>query len=379
MVVKLLFVVNIDWFFISHRLPIAIEAKKRGFDVTLICENTGRKNDIESLGIDFIELPFSRSNRLNPFNEIRYLLFLRMQYKRLKPDIVHHVSIKPILYGTLIIKFLRTKPSVVNAISGMGYLFTGSRKISSELLILPLLRFAFNQKKLIIILQNNDDLSYFLTKNIARKFQLKLIKGSGVDLDLFNYYPIPEIINDSIKILLPSRMLWDKGINEFYLAAKILKPKYPNLLFTLCGDIDVANPSSVATGQLEKWNKEGVVCWIGPQKQMSDIFSKYHIIVLPSYREGLPKSLIEGCAIGRPIITTDAIGCKECVIDGENGFLVPIKDHIKLAAAIEYFIINNEKLSEFGRRSRLKAEKEFDIKQVITNTFDIYEKLLSFA
>jgi len=376
-VAKLLFVVNVDWFFISHRLPIAIEAKKRGFDVTIICEDTGRKNELEQIGLKFISLPFCRLNKLNLFNELKYFAFLFKNYRLLEPDIIHHISIKPILYGSLVVKFLKKKPSIVNAISGMGYLFTGSRTLISELIFLPLLRFAFKQKKLNVIIQNNDDLASFLTKNVAKKIQLKLIKGSGVNLNVFNYSQIPVIVGDSIKILLPSRMLWDKGVKEFYLAAKKLKIKYPDLLFTLCGDVDTANPSSVPIEQLEKWNAEGIISWIGHQKGMANIIAEYHIVVLPSYREGLPKSLIEGCAIGRPIVTTDTNGCRECVVNGENGFLVPVKDHAKLAESIEYFIINRPKLAEFGLKSRQKAEKEFDINQVIQKTFDIYEELLS--
>ena len=374
---SILYVVNFDGFFLSHRLPIAIEAKKRGYNVIVICEDTGKVQQIVDQGFEYIPLPFYRERKTNLLNELKYILFLFKQYKKINPNIIHHISIKPIIYGCIATKLLNGKFSTVNAFSGMGYLFTDSRKLFSEFIFIPLFRYIFNQIKLKIIFQNQDDKNYFIKNKIVNIAQLEQIKGSGVDLKEFTIIPIPTLKNNNLKVLFPARMLRDKGVFEFYFAATLIKAKYPQTQFTLCGDIDKANPSSLSFGQLEHWNNEGIVTWIGYQKDMVDILSKHHLVVLPSYREGLPKSLIEACAIGRPIITTDTVGCRECIDNEQSGFLVPVKNHLKIVEYIEYFILNPNKLSEFGNRSRKKAETEFNIDRVITKTLDIYQELLS--
>lgn len=374
---KILYVANFDGFFLSHRLPIALKAQKNGCDIVVICEDTGTSDKIIGHGFQYIALPFYREKKLNILSEIKYIFFLYRQYKKIKPDIIHHISIKPVIYGSLAAKFLQNKIAIVNAFSGMGYLFTDSRKKFSEFALLPLFRFIFKQKLLTIILQNQDDFNYFLRKKIVKQPQLELIKGSGVDLDEFAFSPIPATDNNNIKFVLPARMLRDKGIFEFYYAARLIKKEYPQTLFTLCGDIDKANPSSLTTEQLEQWNQEGIVSWIGHQKNMSEVIANHHIVILPSYREGLPKSLIEACAIGRPIITTDTNGCRECVIPNHNGFLVPVKDHLQLAEAIKTFIKDPHLLTKFGLNSRLLAEKEFDINNVLLKTMKIYNELLN--
>jgi len=374
---KILYVVNFDAFFLSHRLPIALEAQKNGYDIVVICEDTGTAWEITNQGFQYIALPFYREKKLNILSEIKYIFFLYKQYKKIKPDIIHHISIKPVIYGSLAAKFLQNKIAIVNAFSGMGYLFTDSRKKFSEFVLLPLFRFIFKQKRLKIILQNQDDFNLFLRKKIVKQSQLELIKGSGVDLDEFAFCPIPATDNNNIKFVLPARMIRDKGVFEFYYAARQIKKEYPHILFTLCGDIDKANPSSLTTEQLEQWNEEGIVSWIGHQKNMAEVIANHHVVVLPSYREGLPKSLIEACAIGRPIITTDTNGCRECIIPNHNGFLVPVKDHLQLAEAIKTFIQDPILLTKFGLNSRLLAEKEFDINNVLVKTMKIYNELLN--
>jgi glycosyltransferase involved in cell wall biosynthesis len=374
---KILYVANFDGFFLSHRLPIALEAQKLGYEVVVICENTGKADKITEHGFQYIELPFYREKKINLLNEVKYIYFLYNHYKKIKPNIIHHISIKPVIYGSLAAKFLNTNIAIVNAFSGMGYIFTDSRKKISEYFLLPLFRFIFKQKRLKIILQNHDDYNFFLNKKVVNELNLEIIKGSGVYLDEFAFSSIPSISDNKLRIILPARMLRDKGIFEFYYAAQLLKKEYPQILFTLCGDIDKANPSSLTTEQLVQWNKEGIVSWIGHKKNMADIIASHHIVVLPSYREGLPKSLIEACAIGRPIITTDTNGCRECVIPDYNGFLVPVKDHLKLAETIKTFIQSPELLSKFGSNSRILAEREFDINNVLVKTINIYSNLLA--
>ncbi len=374
---KVLFTVNFDGFFLSHRLPIALEAKKRGYDVIILCENTGKADKIIEQGFQYIALPFNREKKVNILREIKYVFFLYKQYKKIKPDIIHQISIKPVIYGSLVVKLLHKKIAIINAFSGMGYLFTGSRKKISEIFLTPFFRFIFKQRRLKIILQNNDDFKFFLQKRIAKKSQLELIRGSGVDLDEFAFCPVPSINENKLRIIFPARMLRDKGVFEFYYAARLIKKTHPHFVFTLCGNIDKANPTSLSIEQLKKWNSEGFVTWIGFQKNMAKIIANHNIVILPSYREGLPKSLIEACAIGRPIITTDTNGCRECVIHNYNGFLVPVKDHLKIVEAINNFIQNPNLLKKFSSNSRLLAEAEFDIKIVLIKTMNIYNKLLN--
>lgn len=375
---KILYVANFDGFFISHRLPLAIEARKRGHEVIILCENTGKADIIIEEGFQYIELPVKREKKINILEEVKYLFFLYRNYKKIGPDIIHHISIKPVFYGSLVTKFLRHKISVVNAFSGMGYLFTASRKRFSEFFLIPLFRFIFKQENLKIILQNKDDYDFFIKKKIVNSSKLEIIKGSGVDLNVFSFRSVPPV-REGLKILFPARMLRDKGVMEFYQAASEIKKDYPLVQFVLCGDIDKANPSSLTMEQLEQWNEEGIVSWVGFQKDMAEVLERHHVVVLPSYREGLPKSLIEACAIGRPIITTDTNGCRECVVQNFNGMLIPVKDSLKLAEAIRTLIRTPMLLSKFGANSRQLAEKEFDINDVLIKTMMIYQGLLDLA
>ncbi len=367
---KLFLVVNVDWFFLSHRLPIALEAKRRNYDVTIFAIDTGRSKEIENYGFRFIGLPTSRSGT-NPINELRVLWLLYRYYRNEKPDIVHHVAVKSVTYGSFAAK-LAGVPKVVNALSGLGFLFINAdqNKILHSVLNV-IFRFSFNNPKLTFILQNQDDMKMIQDFEILKTHQIKLIRGSGVDLSLFSYRE--EIPSEKIKVILPARMLWDKGIGEFVEAIKILHPKYHRQVeFILAGESDMENKSGISSDILDCWSKEGFVSWIGFQTDMITLLTHAHIVVLPSYREGLPKSLIEACAIGRPIVTTDVPGCREVVLDGVNGFLVPVKDAISLAKAIERLILDKGLRIRMGIAGRKLAEQEFSIQRVIDKTFEIY-------
>lgn len=369
---KILFVANFDAFFISHRLPIALEASKKGYKVFVLCEDTGKTSEIINNGLNFIPLPVRRDKKANFFSELKFIIFLWKKFNEIKPDIIHNISIKPVLYGSLVSKFRSSRVLKVNAFSGMGFLFTGSRKKISEKIFPPLFKYIFNQKSLKLILQNHDDLNYFLHEGIVKKSQLFLIKGSGVDLDEFSFCGIPEVKNRNLRFILPARMLKDKGVCEFYEAAKIIKEKYINTEFTLCGDIDIANPSSLTTEQLKIWDAEGIVSWKGYENNIKKALANHHVVILPSYREGLPKSLIEACSVGRPIITTDTNGCRECVDSGKNGYLIPVNNAEELASAMRRLIENPEKLTDFGKNSRSLAEREFNVEKVVEKTLNIY-------
>ena len=370
---KLLFVVNVDWFFISHRLVIAEEALKKGFEVFVACEDTGRSNEITDKGIKFIDFPFSRSGT-NPISELSTLIKFYKIYNKIKPDIVHHITLKPVIYGTLISRLFKVK-GIVNAVSGLGYNFTADRKGLVQKIMIRLLRIGFKRNNLTIIFQNDDDKKAFYDLGIISdsNFILK-IKGSGADLVKFPHTPLPSF--DMIKILFPARMLWDKGVKELRIASEILKEKYEGRIqILLSGMADDGNKAGVPSSYLEDWHDDKFVRWIGHQDKMLPIYQDCHIVVLPSYREGMPKSLIEACAIGRAIVTTDAIGCKECVDEGLNGLKVPVYSTKELAFAIEKLILDHKLIQEMGENSRKKAVKEFDVNDVINRHIGIYNSI----
>jgi glycosyltransferase involved in cell wall biosynthesis len=370
---KLFLVVNVDWFFLSHRLPIALEAQKRGYDITILAiEEEGKGDEIRSHGLKFIPLPSTRGGK-NILSELKLIRFLLKTYKEHKPDIVHHVAIKPVLYGSIAAKFARI-PKIVNAVSGLGTAFINPKPFSPIfILVKNLYKYSFRNKHLKVIVQNEDDMVQLLGFGVLKKEQIRLIKGSGVDLTDFSYCKEPP--TEPITVVLAARMLWDKGIGEYVEAARQLKEKYKNKVnFILAGKVDEQNSTNIAEEQLLTWNKEGVTEWIGYQTNMAQVYRDAHIVVLPSYREGLPKSLIEACAIGRPIITTDVPGCRVVVDEGINGFLIPAKNSNALAIALEKLIDSKELRLEMGKKGRHLAEKEFSITSVLDKTFSIYEE-----
>jgi len=372
---KLLIITNVDWFLISHRLVLAKAAINAGWEVYVACEDTGRGREIAVDGIKFINFPLSRSGT-NPINEYKlYKRFVKL-YKEIQPDVVHQITIKPVVYGSLAAQRVRIK-GVVNAISGMGYMFTEGKIGLFQRLILFLMKKGSNKQNVSFIFQNRDDQSVLERHNILNQVNsVNLIKGSGIDLEKFQ--KSPQKINNRIKILFASRMLWDKGIKELQEATKILKHKYSSLIqFVLVGKADDENRSSVSAAYLNEWADGDYVVWKGHVENVRDEYIDSNIVVLPSYREGLPKNLIEACAVGRPIVTTDAIGCKDCVDEGVNGYKVPVKDGLALADAIEKLINNRDLMVRMGSESRLKAEREFDLKDVVSNHLRIYKEHLT--
>ena len=370
---KLLFVANVDWFFISHRLCIAEAAAKEGWEVYVACTDTGRSGEITEKGIHFINLPLSRSgtNLKEEWSSLRHIFQL---YRKIKPDVVHHITLKPVIYGSVVAKLTGIE-GVVNAISGLGYNFTGRKSLISKIMT-AMMKYAFNRKQLTIIFQNNDDEQELRNLGVINeKNKIVKIKGAGVDLEKFCNSPFPEF--DLIKILFPTRMLWDKGVRELRNATEILKKKYKGKIkFILVGLADKDNKAGVPAEYLSEWSDGEYVEWVGYQKDMVGFYQNSHIVVLPSYREGMPKSLLEACAVGRAIVTTDAVGCRECVEEGVNGYKVPVHSSEKLAEAIEILANDKDLIVKMGQNSRKKAENEFDVKNVIAKHLEIYSDLL---
>lgn len=370
---KLLFVVTADWYFCSHRLVLARAAKNNGFDVTVVTRVMNHGKKIEDEGFKLIPLGMERSGK-NPLREIATLWQLISIYKNERPDIVHHVAMKPVLYGSFAALVTRV-PHVVNALTGMGYLFI-SNKLKTVLLrkiISHAFRILLNRPNSRVILQNPDDQHLLVQSGILSLENIVLIRGSGVDTQEYSPTPEPQGIPT---VVLASRMLWDKGVGEFVEAVRILGKKGVSARFVLVGDTDPDNPAAVPTSQLKEWSRSGIVeCW-GRRDDMPQIFSESHIVCLPSYREGLPKVLLEAASCGRAIVTTDVPGCREIVRQSENGLLVPARNASALAEALQCLIENPVLRQHMGAKSREIALAEFSVEKVVADTLAVYQRLL---
>jgi glycosyltransferase involved in cell wall biosynthesis len=371
---KLFIVVNVDWFFLSHRLAVGIAAMNAGYDVTVLAADTGESMRIRNLGLSFIHVPFRRSGT-NVFHELKCVNTLRNLYATLKPDIIHHVTIKVALYGSIAAK-LASAGNVVNAISGLGYNFTSDRRGIMQKILMQLMRFGFRGITTRFIFQNRDDIEVFKSLKVVKDSQVSLIKGSGVNLEEFHEIPTPKATN--VTVLLCARLLYDKGVVEYVNAARQLETEFSgSAQFIIAGNFDDDNLAKISREVFSGMIDGTYIKWVGFQARMVEVIGQADIVVLPSYREGLPKSLIEAAAVGRPIVTTNVPGCKECVIEGYNGYLVPAKDANALAGAIRTLILNKELRVRMGRNSRTLAIKEFSVEKVIRQTMNIYEEFLT--
>jgi glycosyltransferase involved in cell wall biosynthesis len=369
----ILFVVNDAGFFLSHRLPLALAARDYGFRVCVATPPGDGVEQIEAEGLLHYSLPLSRSGA-NPFAELMTIRELYKLYRNLRPSLVHHVTIKPVLYGTLAARLAKV-PAVVNAISGLGFVFLAQGMFSSmaRAAVLNSYRWLFSRAGLWVIVQNRDDYRYLLDEECLSQDQLELIRGSGVDLMHFAAQPEP---TQTPLVVLPARMLWDKGVGEFVAAAHTLKNRGVKARFALVGGIDPNNPESVPARRLADWARDRDIEWWGNRQDMARVYSQANIICLPSYREGLPKVLLEAAASGRAIVTTDVPGCREVVIEGENGLLVPARESEPLAEALQQLIQQPELRQAMGKKSRKFAEAEFSIERVVAQHMAIYRRAL---
>ncbi len=370
---KIVYTVNVDWFFISHRLPIALEALKQGHEVYIFAKDTGKMAYLKSLGINIYPINLERGS-INPVQTLKLLFDLKNKLKKIQPDVVHLVTIKPVLIGGLA-SILAKVPAIVYAISGLGFIFTNTM-LKAKILrlgIIPLYRLALSAKNKTVIVQNLDDLRILRQYVAIPESQTVLIPGSGVNLEQFNIQPLPL---ENKTVLMACRLLADKGVYEFHQSVLLLKEKYPNVRFVLVGGVDPDNPASLTEQELTEWVTNNDLEWWGHQTNMSEVLSQATIVVLPSYREGMPKVLLEAQALGRPIVTTDVPGCREAIENGKTGFLVKVKNAQSLADAIEKLINNDELCLEFSHNARVLAEQKFDIKQVVNTHIHIYEKLV---
>ncbi len=374
MSVRLLYLVNIPRFFITHRLPLALAAQDAGYEVHVassMYDEASVQRIIDS-GLPFHPLPL-RQHSTSPIHEWEALRAIYKLYRQLQPDIVHQVSIKAVLYGG-VAAWMAGVPAVVNAISGLGYVFVAQDmkavaiRQAAKLAYRLVLRNAHSRT----IFQNPDDCDFFIRSGLIAPQRTVIIKGSGVDVDVFS--PQPEA--DGLPVILfAGRLMWQKGAGEFVEAARRLQGR---ARFVIAGFAEVGNPATVPSEKLEEWQHSGVIEWWGHRADMPVVFAQSHIVCLPSsYGEGVPKVLIEAASCGRAVVTTDTPGCREIARHGENGLLVPVHDVDALCAALTVLIDDPARRQQMGAAGRKIVEAEFSLAQVNTQTLALYETLLA--
>ncbi len=368
---RLIYVITEDWYFWSHRLDLARAARDAGYDVTIATRVTDHGPRITKEGFRLAPLTMSRQSR-NPFHECRSVMELFRLYRRIRPNVVQHVAMKPILYGTLA-AYLAKVPVIVNAFAGLGYTFTNGGSMVLRGLVKTALRGAMRGIRSMVVVQNPDDSRLLVQEGIVTDSQIRIIAGSGLDLGQYSVVAPP---SEAPMVVLPARMLWDKGIREFVEAARMVKARYPEARFVLVGRRDDHNPAAISESQLNGWMNEGVVEWWGHRDDMVAVYHGASIVVLPSYREGLPKVLLEAAACGRALVATDVPGCREICRDHVNGLLVPVRDAGALAEAMTWLLEHPEEREAMGRAGHDIVAREYSTQRIARETLALYQELL---
>lgn len=368
---KLILFANTEWYLYNFRRSLALALRDAGHDVLLISPDGPYGEKLRALGLRWQPLPMDRRS-LNPFREAGLLLHLLRLFRRERPDLVHGFTIKSAVYGSLAAR-LAGVPARVNAVAGMGYVFISDSPKARVLrpIVRALLKLALGGKNARLILQNPDDVALFARAGLVDAAQVRLIPGSGVDCSRFQPDP-HRPPGERLRVLLPARLLWDKGLAEYVQAARQLQADGRAIEFLLAGDPDPGNPAAVPEATVRGWVEEGVLQWLGHVDDMPALLRSVDIVALPSYREGLPKGLIEAAASGCALVTTDVPGCREVVQHDIDGLLVPVRDGGALALAIARLQedpVFRTRLAEAGRQ---KALAKFDERIVIEKTLHVY-------
>ncbi|WPN65160.1 glycosyltransferase family 4 protein [Pseudomonas sp. P9_35] len=370
---KLLMIVNDPAFFISHRLAIAEAAKEMGYETHIATMDGEAVSSITDKGFIHHLLPLSRSGS-NPFSELFSLFSVWRLLWKVKPKILHLVTIKPVIYGGIAARFAPVK-GVVAAVSGLGFVFV-SQGIKATLLrkvVNFFYKLALGKKNLRVIFQNPDDCAVLTGFSIVDRNKAEMIRGSGVDLNLYSF--MPENMSQTPVVCFAARLLRDKGVIEFVEAVKILQLRGIAARFQIVGDVDLGNPATITPAEIATWRDEGIIELLGYRKDIGELFTNANIVTLPSYREGLPKVLVEAAACGRAVVTTDVPGCRDAIDPNVTGLLVPVRDAMALADSLEELIQNAEVRQRMGIAGRALAERAFNIKKIVQQHLDIYSKL----
>ncbi|MDH3377928.1 MAG: glycosyltransferase family 4 protein [Gammaproteobacteria bacterium] len=367
---------NTDWYLYNFRKSFALRLVDEGYDVLLVSPPGPYGPKLRQLGLRWSSLPMRRRG-LNPISELVVLWRLWKLFKLERPSIVHGFTVKCAIYGSLAAR-LSGVPARVSAVTGMGYVFASDD--TQAVLLRPLVRGLFRASlggaNARLILQNSDDVAEFERRNLAESSQIRVIPGSGVDLTRFGEQDHEDRLTATLTVLLAARLLRDKGLAEYAEAARTLLGEGLEAEFLLAGEPDLGNPSAVSEATVRAWQEEGIIKWLGHVSDMPSLLSRVDVMVLPSYREGLPKSLIEAAACGIPLITTDVPGCREVVTDEVDGLLIPAKDPLSLISAIRRLHGDRDLARRLGAAARAKVLREFDEKIIIEKTIAVYRELI---
>ncbi len=346
---------------IKFRGPMLQEMVKRDHQVVACAPEASVEiqNALHAMGVEYRNVPIERAG-LNPIKDIQTIYRLVDLFRKIKPDIFFGYTVKPVIYGSLAAR-LAGMPQIFSMIEGLGYAFTGelSSRLFLRSIIILFYRLSVKMNKNVFFL-NPDDINLFAQLGILKnQEQAVLINGAGVDLNFYSPAPFP----DKLSFLLIARLLKDKGIREYAEAARIIKRKYPYVVFRLVGWID-DNPASISKDELQFWVREGTIEYLGKLSDVRPAIAASSVYVLPSYREGTPRTVLEAMSMGRPVITTDAPGCRETVREGRNGFLIPVRDVTALVKAMKRFIEEPELIAKIGQQSRQVAVEKYDVRKV---------------
>ena len=373
---KIILFANTDWYLYNFRRSLALAVRAAGHNVLLISPPGEYGARFRDLGLRWEPLPAMDRRSLNPLRELRALMELFALFRREQPELVHNFTIKCAVYGS-IAAMLTGVPARINAVAGLGYVFASNERRARLLrpVVRALMRFALRGRRARLILQNHDDARMFLDHGLIEDARVRVIAGSGVDCNRF--VPRTRTRNDPPRVLLAARLLWEKGVKEYVQASRTLRAQGRRIRFLLAGASDPGNPAAVPEAAVRSWVDEGIVEWIGHVDDMPALFASSDVFVLPSYyREGLPKSLIEAAACATPLITTDMPGCRDVVIDGVDGLIVPPRDADALGTAIARLLDAPELARKLGLAARAKTLAAFDERIVIRRTLETYEEVL---
>lgn len=377
---KVILFANTEWYLYNFRRSLAVALREAGHEVLLVSPPGPYGAKLQAMGFRWVAAPMERRS-LNPLRELALLRWLRHLIQAEHVDLVHGFTIKCAVYGSLAARWAARAPGLparVNAVAGMGYVFT-SEDAKARLLrpvVRGLLKLALGGQGARLILQNPDDMALFERAGLVDAAQVRLIRGSGVNCERFTPKAPGTPAGEPFTVVLPARLLWDKGLQEYAQAAQLLKAEGRNIRLLLAGDPDPGNPAAVPEATLRGWVAQGLVEWLGHVDDMPALFAGVDAVVLPSYREGLPKGLIEAAACALPLVTTDVPGCREVVSHEQDGLLVPVKDGAALARAIARLQDEPALRERLGNAARAKALAEFDERMVVGRTLDVYRELM---
>jgi glycosyltransferase involved in cell wall biosynthesis len=372
---KVILFANTDWYLYNFRRSLAMSLLRAGYDVLMVSPDGPYGSRLRALGLRWESLPMQRRS-LNLLRELTLLVHLFRLLQREQPALVHGFTIKCAVYGSLTAKMAGI-PARINAVAGMGYVFT-SRQLKARMLrpvVRGLLRLALGGEQARLILQNSDDVKLFRQAALVDPCRIRLIRGSGVNCTKFAAASARRPHDGNTRVLLASRILWDKGVGEYIDALRQLRAQGYTVHAMLAGLPDPGNPAAVPEQIIQGWVDEGLVTWLGHVDDMITLFGSVDIVVLPSYREGLPKSLVEAAACGLPLVTTDVPGCREVVSDGIDGLLVPVRNSEAIAQAIRQLLDDPALARRLGEAARIKAQTYFDERIVIERTLAVYAEL----